>query len=680
MGLTCPFNIMNAIDATKPTINITGFKGLWSRGYNDNCPLDHLQVCNNCSFPGPGQVGIRESVTYSSSISGRTIISYQVITPSTVPILLTLDASGVLRDETNSVTLHTFIGADDFIAISVFGRVFISAKYQGKALHNNFVYYYDGTNFALVGGGGPISGPTLAQVNPGIVYAGIHGVAVSFQYRNGFISKPSPIAYITSTGTNDIEVSGIAIGGSAVVGRVIFMTQANQTELFYVPLGTINDNTTTTFTINSVDTALTASADYLNDILPNIPSCSSMRFYNGRLIYIGLDTTSNTAPDQVLVSGAPVNSGGAAQINPETVDLVTGVVNMPEDFGINTTNTGMVLRGVLYLCKPFGTYGTQDNGNDPGTWPLNVIDTALGSYDTGISLFNTAFSGQDTLDQCFIITSRGLMLFNGQYQDPPLSYKIEGYWQNFTISNFYKCKIAHDINLKRVYLIFWYYSSQNTVINSSLFMMDYTEGLDAHNVKWSTWDLGTWGAINGIGRLTVENFTASYGTTAIYNLTFCLGGASIYKFAFPPASEEIPLYGDLQTYAINQVITTANLSFGLGINQFTVIDQSTVGYGNLLITLQDKRQFSPNTQTVTGFNLSKYNPALGNTAFIQAAGSDLYRGINFLSESMSITLTCNNTHSQTGYSYNLVDMFVCTGISVYGKVMYKLRPAVTQNQ
>ena len=76
-------------------IDITGFNGLWSRGTGETCPPDHLQVCQNCTFPGRDQVSIREPVTFSSAnlVPVSTLISFAVVQLATKPILITLDAA-----------------------------------------------------------------------------------------------------------------------------------------------------------------------------------------------------------------------------------------------------------------------------------------------------------------------------------------------------------------------------------------------------------------------------------------------------------------------------------------------------------------------------------------------------------------------------------------------------------
>lgn len=675
-----------------PPIQITGFNGLYSRGTNDTCPQDHLQKCNNCIFPGKSQVSIREPITISTTIAGRNIISYQVVTPASGPVLLTLDISGVFRDETSNVTLISLANpVDDFVTLSIFGRVYISFKYLGKAYTGTalggasaaVVWWYDGTTFNSAGGFAPVGLFTATASGTGVVTAGTHNVAVAYETATGFITKLSVPRTVTVSGTQQIALTSVLIGPAGTKARYIFMTQANQTEYFFVPGGVINDNTTTTFNINVTDLALTKSADYLFDIGNNVPACSAMRYYNGRMVYIGQIIT----PDITLVSN---------QLDPETVDLVTGTVILPQDFGVNTTNTGAIIRDVLYLMKPNGTYATQDNGGDPATWSVTQIDSGLGTFENGISLFGSSMSGQDILDQCLVLSLRGLILFNGSFADPPLTYKIEGLWQLIDYTQFYKCKIAHDVYNKRIYIIVPVFQKESGSVVSMMFMGDYVEGLSATGIKWSMWDINALTSVNAISKIQIDNFSLSYGTTVVYYLTFCIGGPSIYKFQPPATNYFTPLYGDLPvgappaSYPINQIIQTADMSFGDGINIFTNLSLTINGIGPVMIVLLAKNYLGaipPGTpgvvstaMKVPGFELTNYNPRYGNGTFLNSSGQILYRPINFLMETCSIYLDSNSMDAPgTPPVLGNVSFFNVSKIELYGSVKFRLRPTVAQN-
>ena len=661
-------------------IEIKGFNGLWSRGLAETCPPDHLQACQNCIFPGPGQVSIRESVTISTTTIYN-IIAYAIVQLVTQPTLLTLDSNGNFYDATRQVTLRATISGtpDDFVALCVFGRAYITFKYRGRGLTGDCIWYYDGTNLRQAGGLAPTTAPTLNQTYAGAVTAGVHLIAVSFQSPTGYLSPPSPVGTITSDGAHDIEISAIPVDPLGIaVARVILMTQANQTELFFVPGGVINDNTTTALNIDPVDTALITSADYLNDVFEVLPACSAIKLYNGRLVYLGpvgsytlpSGSGSYTYPDNVLVSN---------QLSPETVNSVTGIVNMPVDYGMNNTNTAAIIRAVLYCMKPNGTYEVQDNGNDPSTWAVSIIDSGLGTYEGGLSTFASSASAQDILDQCFVVNTRGLLLFSGSYNDPPLTYKVEGVWQTLDRTKLHLMRIAHDPYLKRVYILI---PTTGAFAGWTFLMGDYSEGLSPLTIKWSLWSFPWLASGKNVVKLVVENFSSTYGTSYLWQLTFCCNDTNIYKVVPPASTYTAPLYADLQGtdsfHAISQVIQTANFGFGSGISQFNLLGLDLVGVGSLVIYLSDR--LTGYSTTVTGFNLSTYNPTFltASPSTILKQGSTLFRGINFLSDGLSITLLASGTVTQTGYSGKLNSMFQLSGIKLYGKEMFKLRPALVQ--
>jgi hypothetical protein len=692
---------MNVVTDQKPIVELTGFNGLYARGAYDNCPLDHLTDCMNCSFPGPKQVTIREPVTVSSTLpNGRQIISYFIAQTSNGSRLLTLNANGQFYDESFGPTLlGTFPGADDFTALNIFGRTYISFKTKGKALVGTYIQYYDGTNFGPIAGYGPASVPTLAQVNPGNVGPGVYGVAVAFLSPNGYLSPPYQIggvqqlATITATGVNDIEISNIPTVPNTVVDymnwqRVILVTQANQTTLFFYPGGTIANNTATTFNINFYDTSLVDSADYLNDITPAPIACSSLKFYNGRMIAVG--SGSNTppdsgSPDQLLLSDVDI---------PESFNAVSGTVIVPVDYGANTSSTALVILGVLYVLKPNGTYSTQDNGGDPDTWSVTIVDSALGAWDNGVSLFASSASAQDVFDSSFIVTQRGLMIFQaGTYQTIPLTKKIESLWNLVDNTYMYKVQIAHDVWSKRVYIAIPLTPPFQLGLNFTagqflitILMMDYQEGLGPDQVKWSTWTsvLFRPTSSSGISKLSFENFTLSYSSTAtiIYQLAFCIGDNNIYKIIVFPANRSqnytqpyIPDQGVGVSYSINQyIITPPILPPGGGVYVWLMLNMRIYGYGGLFITLFSKdRSIS---SVANYFNMTSYV----NLSY------DLQRLINFTNEGLQVAFQNDQSdpydtrlHYTWWIAAQYTGFFQLTNLGIYGTKLWSMRPALVES-
>jgi hypothetical protein len=121
---------------------------------------------------------------------------------------------------------------------------------------------------------GTSTGGTIVQ--PGQLGAGPRQGVVLFLTRNGFLTPASPYASFTlAEGANAIIASNIPIGPPNVIARVIALTGANGGFYFWIPQPVtvtsngqlvtydatiINDNSTTTVTLNITDAVLLAAA------------------------------------------------------------------------------------------------------------------------------------------------------------------------------------------------------------------------------------------------------------------------------------------------------------------------------------------------------------------------------------------------------------------------------------
>ncbi len=532
-------------------------------------------------------------------------------------------------------------GADDFAAINIFGRTYISFKTQGKALPSSFTYCYDGVNFTVAGIGAPATAPILlGAFAAGIVDPGLHTVAYSFVNQYGAISPPSPVSTVNMDGSHQIDIV-VRNGPANTVKKLILVGKANESELFFA--GEINDNTTTVFVYNDYDTTLIGSADYLNNIYGLVPSCAAFKFYKGRLVLIG----NRDFPDNTLISN---------QLAPETFNKVTGVVALPySGHTINNPTGGLVIRSVLYITKPNGTYSTQDNGGDPSTWPVDTTDSGIGAYDNGISAFATEMSAQDVLDSSIIAHKRGLIFFNGSYADQALTWKIESIWQLIDANLFYKVCIAHDVWSKRIYaavpLRFDGERLQRSTENDVILMADYSHALSPSTVKWSVWNRRF---VEHITKIAVENFTLDYGNAQmIYQLAMCNASDIIWKLnALIPNSEDSDYISLDSLVSIDQAICTAPVIKN-GITTFTMLNLEISGKTFLDVKLYNKlrRAFL----SVRGFDLRLYE---------NERNLELQRLINFQDEGLQVRL------SGAG--------FVLSRLDIYGTVMYNMRPALLE--
>ncbi len=129
--------------------------------------------------------------------------------------------------------------------------------------------------------------PTASGV--GQVSVGLHGVAVSFITSTGYVTEPSAPVYWVAAGTKKVQVAGIPTGPAYVIGRQLYFTVAADPENFwFIQTFQINDNTTTSATLDFTDTDLYAG-DSVNHLFDNfrLPDEAAVSVYNGRLVTWG---------------------------------------------------------------------------------------------------------------------------------------------------------------------------------------------------------------------------------------------------------------------------------------------------------------------------------------------------------------------------------------------------------
>ena len=177
-----------------------------------------------------------------------------------------------------------------------------------------------GINITLNGTGTPGNGVTAGidyvsiQVfyqtsQTGNVPAGLYDINIVYETDTGFLTPPATNTNVAisfnAAGAHQIVLTNIPIGPTGTVARLIIITLAGTTEPFYfVPSedgGVINDNTTTTATIDFFVTDLVESADYLFNVRANIPSGQGINVYSGRLVIWGM-----LFPDNSILKTKPI--------------------------------------------------------------------------------------------------------------------------------------------------------------------------------------------------------------------------------------------------------------------------------------------------------------------------------------------------------------------------------------
>ena len=285
-------------------------------------------------------------------------------------------------------------------------------------------------------------------------------------------------------GTNGFKVSltNIPTGPAGTVSRQLFMTQANELELFFIPStdgGIINDNVTTIATID-VDQVndLIESADYLFNILTAIPTGINLAEYHGRLLTCGEET------NQSIIRAS--NAG-----DPETFTEPDDIIAISIDDGFTMTNMAIV-RDTGYAHKTLGVFVFQDNADIPANWPVYPIDKAINTPVHGISeLFGLA-GIKSTRDMYFAVDRSGLVIFNGTFVKPPLTYKVNSLWQQLNFAHYEKVNLVMD---EQNHIIYCAFPIGSSVENNAMIVGDYslcgpfnpyTVQQELMKIKWST--------------------------------------------------------------------------------------------------------------------------------------------------------------------------------------------------
>lgn len=463
-------------------IVIEQFNGLFDRGDEDTVPLDHFSDCENIQFVHEGFTTRDGLDTYRAIQNPVRIYNYVMQKGES---LLILDTTGKIWHSVNETTAHlilTIPEMTDFGFVSYAGRAYITpfktetneigVNYQrGLAGESVYVYKGDGTPARKAGGTAPIGTLSVIASGAGHVDMGIHILGVAYETDTGFITQITGFAQVTTDGSQAIAVSNIPIApaGSNVVARRLVSTYAIDPAIYsgdlkgyqFFFIKRIPDNTTTSITLDYYDSELLSDASHLLDILATIPAGVGLTTYHNRLV-------SYTEHDNISL--LRVSYVG----EPEAMDAVSGILIFPLDG--NPITNAQEYRDVLYVFKKTRTAGWTDTGDVPTTWPFSWLDQGIGASVHGIA--NVLDSGGVNIDFLLIVDYSGLMLFNGAYARPELSWKIRDLWFGLARNDFANIQIMNDSLTQVVYI---------TLPNKEMFYMDYTNGLDSENVKWTKW-------------------------------------------------------------------------------------------------------------------------------------------------------------------------------------------------
>lgn len=302
---------------------------------------------------------------------------------------------------------------------------------------------------------------------------GFHLIAVVYETDTGYLTSLGPENFAAVNVINikkGIKINNIPVSPNSfvtkrhlVATKTILNYNGDQTgyQFFFIPDGEIPDNTTTQKTVSFYDADLLDDASHLIDNFSEIPAGVCLTTYHSRMV---LTTTHDD------VSVAYLSAPG----EPEAIDQVDGVVIIPLDG--NPITTAQEFRDILYVFKKTRTYPVIDNADVPSTWPVFALDQGIGASVHGVAL--VLDSGGVNIEYLIIVDYSGVMLFNGAYARPELSWKIQDTWLAIERNDFINIQIMNDSLNQLLYI---------TLPDKKMLVGDYRWGLDAKNIKWTKW-------------------------------------------------------------------------------------------------------------------------------------------------------------------------------------------------
>jgi hypothetical protein len=473
-------------------ITLATFNGYWNRGDVDTTPIDHFSDCNNIRFTG-NSFKTRDGIGISQNVAVplyniKRIYNYPTQTANTLLVLTWDGTTGIIYHVVSSILTYsilTITGMEDFAFVPYAGRAFISpfssitvgTNVIEVGLSGQFLYVYagDGTAARKAAGSGMTGTMTVAFGAAGHTDPGLHIFGFVSQTISGYNAPPSVLTPFTTVAASSVSFGSIPTSGdptvvkrllvsSKAIDPTIFAASPDLTgyELFFVPNGVINDNTSTFLNnISFYDADLLADASNLLSNYTAIPAGASLSLYHERLCLAA------TATDISLML---VSQPG----EPEAINQITGLIVVPLDG--NPITNAQEMRDVLYVFKRARTIAYADNGGDPVSWPSTIIDNALGTCVHGIA--TVLDSGSSSIDYLIICTYQGISQFNGKYVVPELSWKIEGFWKILDRTKFNIIQIINAPIQKEIYVIL---PTRNMLVGN------YANGMDWKNIRWSPW-------------------------------------------------------------------------------------------------------------------------------------------------------------------------------------------------
>ena len=462
-------------------VPLSDFNGLFDRGPDEAIPIDHFKVAQNLKYR-PSSFYTREGLV--TDIAVGPIVRFHVykITGQASRILM-LGGDATIYDTSTSTPILTIPGMTDFSMETFFDRAYITPHNGTTGLPGQLVHYYTGSGVARpAGGAGPAIAPPMevAQGGTGRFDKGVHAFAVAFETPTGFITPLGGFTGLVTDGDKTVELSGIPTGPAGTVARVIFSTKNvadpatglynwdyMNAEWFFAVDGRIPDNTTTTKSLSYFDADLVDQADYILEQLSTIPAGVGITAYQGSMVVWGEDANQSTV--RVSKPGEP-----------ESFNSVEGFLQVEPSVGGGVRNC-VEFRSSLYILKSHRCYATQSNDKEALFWQCPLLDGSVGTECHGVAKIFERNS--NTVDKYLVASRRGLLMFTGNFEEE-ITWKVKDIWSRITRLYFHRMQVVIDPDNQYIYISMPLDGANN---NSALLFGDYSNGLNAKNIKWSIW-------------------------------------------------------------------------------------------------------------------------------------------------------------------------------------------------
>lgn len=431
----------------------------------------------------PGIVASRPGLSSVTTAAGKVTALYNWIAPNGNNYVLFQDGllvKSFLQGGATTV-LYTAAGptrATSFADIDVWTYF---CGYSTASAGTFQVQIYDGTNVDTAFRAAPaLTAASASDTGAGLSTQGLHYFGFVYQNRNGFSTVPAtaisgaPVSVTLNAGLRQVTI-GVTLpalpdGGTSANGNIqatLFLlatAQANPAQWYFVPAAVApstsvvsqpvpyNTPATLTFIFDISDDALEASADPANG-----PTASPNQFL---LLTQAPDGSGPFNPSFVVPYGTRMCYGAGTTLYvsdlsaPQQLTGDQNIVVMPNQ---RTLGYAFPLPGSnsLYITGAGYTAYVTDNSDVPATWSQPVfVGGSLGSPFPCNVCFRTAGN------YVWMASERGLEIFNGQFQQKPVTFLISGLdssgnpigWNRVNWNAAYCVQVADDVKNQKCYV------------------------------------------------------------------------------------------------------------------------------------------------------------------------------------------------------------------------------------